>query len=75
MVGFEYLRGMHLNDAKSQYQSRVDRHHSLGAGNIGWEAFRYIMQDPRFDGIPLILETIEPAIWSQEISALYQLQA
>lgn len=74
VVGFEYLRGMHINDAKSAFQSRVDRHHSLGAGNIGWEAFRYIMQDPRFDDIPLILETIDSSIWAEEIQALYQLQ-
>ena len=74
IVGFEYLRGMHLNDAKSAFESRVDRHHSLGAGNIGWEAFRYIMRDDRFDNIPLILETIDSSIWAEEIQALYQLQ-
>lgn len=74
VVGFDYLRGMHLNDAKSEFQSRVDRHHSLGRGNIGWECFRYIMQDARFDGIPLILETIDETIWADEIQALYQLQ-
>lgn len=70
LVGFDYLRGMHLNDAKSAFASRVDRHHSLGAGNIGQCAFRWIMRDPRFDGIPLILETINPDIWSQEIAWL-----
>lgn len=56
IVGFKYLRGMHLNDAKSTFGSRVDRHHSLGEGNIGHDAFRWIMQDDRFDGIPLILK-------------------
>ncbi|MBG6247742.1 MULTISPECIES: deoxyribonuclease IV [Symbiopectobacterium] len=66
-VGFGYLRGMHLNDAKSTFNSRVDRHHSLGAGNIGHTPFRYIMHDPRFDGIPLILETVNPDIWADEI--------
>jgi deoxyribonuclease-4 len=74
VVGFDYLRGMHLNDAKSEFGSRVDRHHSLGQGNIGWEAFRYLMQDERFDGIPLILETVDPSIWADEIQALYRLQ-
>lgn len=73
VVGFNYLRGMHLNDAKSEFQSRVDRHHSLGMGHIGWECFRYIMQDPRFDNIPLILETIDDTIWAEEIQALYRL--
>lgn len=70
IVGFEYLRGMHLNDAKSAFASRVDRHHSLGEGNIGHDAFRFIMQDPRFDGIPMVLETINPDIWAEEIAWL-----
>lgn len=70
VVGFKYLRGMHLNDAKSQFASRVDRHHSLGEGNIGHDAFRWIMQDARFDGIPLVLETINPDIWAEEIAWL-----
>ncbi len=69
-VGFEYLRGMHLNDSKGALGSRVDRHHSLGEGELGWEPFRLIMRDPRFDGIPLILETIDPDRWPDEISAL-----
>ena len=61
---------MHLNDAKSEFASHVDRHHSLGKGNIGETAFKYIMQDPRIDEIPLILETIDPDIWTQEINWL-----
>lgn len=69
-VGFSYLRGMHLNDAKSALNSRVDRHHSLGEGNIGKTAFAWIAADPRFNDIPMILETIEPAIWAQEIAWL-----
>lgn len=70
VVGFEYLRGMHLNDAKSEFASRVDRHHSLGKGNIGLDAFTTIMRDPRIDGIPMVLETVEPAIWAEEIAWL-----
>jgi deoxyribonuclease-4 len=70
IVGFKYLRGMHLNDAKSTFGSRVDRHHSLGEGNIGHDAFRWIMQDNRFDGIPLVLETVNPDIWAEEIAWL-----
>ncbi len=73
VVGFKYLRGMHLNDAKSQLGSRVDRHHSIGKGNIGLDAFRFIMNDPRLDDIPLILETIDPSIWKEEIELLYSL--
>ncbi|MCG8426356.1 MAG: deoxyribonuclease IV [Chromatiales bacterium] len=74
LVGFDYLRGMHLNDSKPELGSRVDRHHSLGQGKIGWEAFRYIMNDPRFDEIPMVLETIDDTIWAQEIEQLYALQ-
>ena len=74
VVGFEYLRGMHLNDAKVDFATRVDRHHSLGQGFIGWDCFEFIMRDPRFDGIPMVLETIDDSIWVDEIRALYQLQ-
>ena len=70
IVGFEYLRGMHLNDAKSEYQSRVDRHNSLGAGKIGIDAFKMIMEDSRFDNMPLILETIDDSLWPEEIKML-----
>ncbi len=73
IVGFEYLRGMHINDSKPKLGSRVDRHHSLGCGEIGWDAFGFIMNDPRMDDIPLILETIDDSIWAQEIRALYDL--
>jgi deoxyribonuclease IV len=69
-VGFVYLRGMHLNDAKSGLASRVDRHAPIGQGNIGLAAFAYIMQDPRFEEIPLILETPQPEIWADEIALL-----
>jgi deoxyribonuclease-4 len=70
VVGFEWLRGMHLNDSKKELGSRVDRHHSLGKGEIGIESFRFILQDPRFDEIPLILETIDSEIWAEEITLL-----
>lgn len=70
IVGMEYLRGMHLNDSKGGLGSHLDRHHSLGEGEIGWECFRYLMQDSRFDNIPLVLETINPDIWQQEIATL-----
>jgi deoxyribonuclease-4 len=75
VVGFRYLRGMHLNDAKPGLGSRVDRHQSLGRGTIGLEVFRYIMADPRFDDMPLILETIDPDIWPQEIAMLREFAA
>ncbi len=73
VVGFQYLRGMHLNDSKPDLGARIDRHQNLGLGKIGWEAFRYIMHDDRFDEIPMVLETIDEALWPEEIRSLYQL--
>jgi len=73
IVGREYLMGMHINDSKPELGSRVDRHDSLGVGKIGWDAFRFIMNDDRMDDIPLVLETINEEIWAQEIQALYDL--
>ena len=70
IVGFEYLKGMHLNDSKVKLGSRVDRHHSLGKGEIGIDAFKFIMNDSRIDDIPLILETIDSSIWNEEIKML-----
>jgi deoxyribonuclease IV len=70
VIGFKYLKGMHLNDAKKGLGSRVDRHESLGKGLIGMTVFRNIMKDPRFDDMPLILETPEETIWAEEIRLL-----
>ena len=70
IVGFKYLKGMHLNDSKPDLGSRVDRHHSLGKGKLGLEVFKYIMKDDRFSGIPLVLETIDEDIWADEILLL-----
>ena len=69
-VGFKYLRGMHLNDSKTPFDSRKDRHHSLGQGSISLTPFKFIMQDKRFDNIPLILETVDSSIWPKEIKLL-----
>lgn len=70
VVGFKYLCGMHLNGSKSEYNSHVDRHHSLDQGNLGMAVFECIMNDPRFDSIPLVLETIDESIWPDEIAFL-----
>lgn len=70
IVGFRYLKGMHLNDAMKILGSRVDRHTPLGEGMIGIECFRYIARDKRFDGIPLILETPDEDRWAEEIAKL-----
>ena len=70
VVGFEYLRGIHLNDTKKALGSRVDRHESIGLGLLGMDFFKRFMQDPRFDDIPLILETPDESRWAEEIQLL-----
>lgn len=74
IVGYDYLRGMHLNGSKTVLASRVDRHHTLREGTIGTEVFQFIMNQPQFDSIPLILETISPEIWADEIKFLRSLE-
>ena len=69
-VGFKYIRGLHLNDAKNPLGSGVDRHENIGKGRIGTEAFRLLMEDERFNGIPCVLETVDEAMWRDEIAML-----
>lgn len=71
IIGLDYLKGMHLNDSKKAHGSRVDRHDQIGQGTLGSEVFLRIMQDPRFDNIPLILETPDENMWAEEIEFLY----
>lgn len=70
IIGFKYLKGMHLNDSKKERGSRVDRHASLGEGFIGNDLFTWLMKDSRFHHIPLILETPQPEKWATEIAFL-----
>jgi len=74
IVGFRYLKGMHLNDSKPDLGKRVDRHDSIGKGKLGVEPFGFIMNDERMNDIPLILETIDETLWAQEIALLYSLE-
>ncbi len=69
-VGFEYLRGIHLNDSKKALASRVDRHDSLGKGLMDISFFERFMNDNRFDDIPIILETPDESLWAEEIRLL-----
>ncbi|MEA4807752.1 Endonuclease 4 [bioreactor metagenome] len=73
IIGFSYLRGMHINDSKKDLASKVDRHDSIGKGLMGLTTFKMLMNDPRFDNIPMILETPDETIWAEEISYLYGL--
>ena len=70
VVGLRYLAGAHLNDSKTGLGSRVDRHESLGQGTMGWEPFRLLMNDPRFDDLPLITETVDQELWAEELTQL-----
>ena len=72
VIGFSYLKGMHLNDSKKELGAHVDRHEEIGKGELGIEPFRRIMQDPRFENIPLILETPDEQKWQEEIALLYK---
>lgn len=73
IIGFQYLSGMHLNDTKKGLASKVDRHETLGNGVLGADFFSFLMNDPRMDNIPLILETPDESIWVQEIAWLKSL--
>jgi deoxyribonuclease IV len=73
LVGISYLKAMHLNDSKKAFESRVDRHESIGKGSLGIESFKFIMNNPQFDHIPMVLETPDPSIWDAEIRLLYGL--
>ncbi len=73
-IGFDYLRGMHLNDAKAGLGSRLDRHESIGRGAIGADGFAAVMNHPASAEIPLILETPNPEIWDEEIALLYSME-
>ena len=73
VVGFKYLRAVHLNDSKKGAGSHVDRHEVLGEGAMGKEFFARLMHDPRFDDMPIILETPDPMRWADEIKWLRSL--
>ena len=73
IVGFNYLQGMHINDSKKELATRVDRHDSLGKGFMGMDTFSFIVNDSRFDNLPLILETPDETLWTEEIALLFSL--
>ena len=73
IIGFNYLKGMHLNDSKKELATRVDRHDNIGKGFLGEDVFKMLMNDVRFDNMPLILETPEESLWEEEIRNLYSM--
>ena len=73
IIGFKYLRGIHINDSKKELATRVDRHDNIGKGFLGEDVFRMLMNDIRLDNMPLILETPDESLWEAEIKNLYSL--
>ena len=73
IVGIKYMKALHLNDSKKVFDSRVDRHESIGKGTLGLETFKFIMNNTVFDNIPMVLETPEQSLWEEEIKLLYSL--
>lgn len=71
VIGRDYLKGLHLNDDKRELGSRIDRHAKIGEGTLGREFFKRLVNDPRFDNMPLILETPDEEAWPEEIAWLY----
>ena len=72
-VGWQYLRGIHLNDSKRECGSHIDRHESIGKGALGEVFFKRFMYDPHFDDMPIILETPDESLWAEEIRYLREL--
>jgi deoxyribonuclease IV len=73
IIGLQYLKGIHLNDTKKDFGTRVDRHENIGVGFLGDETFSILVNDSRFDNMPLILETPEESLWEAEIKKLYSM--
>lgn len=74
VIGLRYFSGMHLNDTLKAIGSHVDRHASIGTGLLDRAFWTRLMNDPRMDGIPLILETPDDTIWAEEIKFLTGLE-
>jgi deoxyribonuclease-4 len=75
IVGLEKVRAVHLNDAKKGLGSRLDRHARIGQGTLGVEVFRRIVNEPRLEGRPMVVETPGPlAEWRKEVALLRALR-
>jgi deoxyribonuclease-4 len=69
-LGLEVLKGFHLNDSKGDVGSRLDRHQHIGKGKIGSAPFGRLMRDPRFQSLPMVLETPKEGTWDRRNLAL-----
>ena len=70
IIGLHRLVAVHCNDSKTGLNSRVDRHDHLGKGKIGLAPFRFLMRDPRFQGIPKVLETPKEKDLAEDVENL-----
>ncbi|KAK4691436.1 deoxyribonuclease IV, partial [Lecanoromycetidae sp. Uapishka_2] len=83
VVGLQYLRAIHLNDSKAPFGSHRDLHQNIGLGFLGLRAFHNVMNEPRFEGLPIVLETPidhkdpesgkdieDKGVWAREIKML-----
>jgi deoxyribonuclease-4 len=75
IIGLERLKFFHLNDSKKELGSRVDRHDHIGKGKIGLQAFRFLMNDPRFANHPMVLETPKEKDLKEDIENLKLLKS
>jgi len=75
LIGLKRLKFFHLNDSKKGLGSRVDRHEHIGRGKIGQECFRMLINDPRFAGHPMILETPKEKDLKEDIANLKLLRS
>lgn len=75
LVGLQHIRCFHLNDSQKDLGSRVDRHSHIGQGCIGREAFRLLVNDPRFAGVPMIIETPKGDEMAEDIENLTLLRS
>ncbi|HAL62314.1 MAG TPA: deoxyribonuclease IV [Chloroflexi bacterium] len=75
LIGLERLKAFHLNDAKGDLGSRLDRHEHIGKGRLGLEPFRMILNDERFRGLPMVLETPKGPKMEKDIENLRVLRS
>jgi deoxyribonuclease-4 len=69
-VGLEKVRAFHLNDSKRELGSRVDRHEHIGKGRLGLQPFRHLLNDPRFQHVPMYLETPKGTVDGEDLDAV-----
>jgi deoxyribonuclease-4 len=75
ILGLDAIRAFHLNDCKKPFGSRVDRHEEIGQGTLGLEPFRWLVNDPRFERVPALLETPVPEDYAKTLTKLRGLRA